>query len=299
MKLTVIYGFPHGVVEWSTPSSIYEEFRSRNWEIELVNIKDTYGNITDRYLQEFIRSDSSPDIVLFMDWGQFDSPYLDKKHKPNAFWIQESGDDPQRFFINHTLSHKFHYTISNDYQSYLKYKKLGRNVDWVIPFADSRIYKPYDVPLEYVAVSSRGRGHSDFLDTLEDISEGQIVNRRGFLGEDHGKFLRSGLMVVQNSRHQEITRRVLEGACCGRLVLTDKLPEHTKIEELLVDRQDVVYYNGIADCIEKLNYYAENHEERERIALNGYSKVMNNFTQVQVVDKLLKTTEAFFRIRSY
>jgi hypothetical protein len=291
MKLTVIYAFPHGTTEWSTPSSIYEEFRSRNWEIELVNIKDIYGNITDKYLQDFIRSDSSPDIVLFMDWGQFDSPYLDKKHKPNAFWIQESGDDPQRFFINHTLSHKFHYTITPDYQSYLEYKKLGRNADWVTHFADTRIYRPYDVPVEYVAVSSRGRGHSDFLDTLEDISEGQIVNRRGFLGEDHGKFLRSGLMVVQNSRFQEITRRIFEGACCGRLVLTDKLPEQTKIEELLVDRQDVVYYNGIADCIEKLNYYAENHEERERIALNGYNKVMNNFTQVQVVDKLLKATE--------
>jgi len=40
--------------------------------------------------------------------------------------------------------------------------------------------------------------------------------------------------------------------------------------------------------MEKLSYYAENHEERERIALNGYNKVMNNFTQVQVVGRLLE-----------
>jgi hypothetical protein len=288
MKLTVIYGFEHNTTQWSTPSSIYEEFRGRGWEIQLVNIKDSYGNITDKYVQDFVQSNSSPDVVLFMDWGQFDSPYLDKKYKPNAFWIQESGDDPQRFSINHTLSHKFDLTITPDYQSYLKYKALGRNVEWVTHFADTRIYKPYNIEIKHLAVSSRGRGHSDFIDAIVDISDNQVVSARGFLGEEHGKFLRSGLIVLQNSRFQEITRRIFEGACCGRLVLTDRLPEHTRLEELLVDGQDIIYYNDINDCIEKLNYYAENHEERERIALNGYNKVINNFTQVQVVDRLIE-----------
>jgi len=288
MKLTVIYGFEHNTQEWSTPSSIYEEFRSRGWEIELVNIKDPSGNITDRYLRDFVESTSSPDIVLFMDWGQFDSLYLDKKYKPNAYWIQESGDDPQRYFINHTLSHKFHLTITPDYQSYLNYKTLGRNVEWIPHFADTRIYKPYDIEIKYLAVCSRGKGHSDFIDAIVDVSDNQIINARGYLGEEHGKFLRSGLIVLQNSRFQEITRRIFEGACCGRLVLTDRLSKDTKMEELLVDCEDIVYYNDINDCIEKLSYYAENHEERERIALNGYNKVMNNFTQVQVVGRLLE-----------
>jgi hypothetical protein len=288
MKLTVIYAFPHNIIEWSTPSSIYEEFRSRGWEIELVNIKDENGQLTENNLKSFVESNSNPDIVLFMDWGQFDSIYLDKKYKPKSFWIQESGDDPQRFFINHTLSHKFDYTFTPDYSSYLKYKELGRNVDWITHFADTRIYKPYDVPVEYVALSSRGQGHSDFLDTLANVSEGQIVNKRGFLGEDHGKFLCSGLMVLQNSRFQEITRRIFEGACCGRLVLTDRLPESTKIEELLVDKKHIVYYSDLADCIEKINYYAENADEREKIAQAGREHILNNFTQIQIVDKLIE-----------
>jgi glycosyltransferase involved in cell wall biosynthesis len=288
MKITVIYAFPHNVVEWSTPSSIYDEFKSRDWEIELINIKDEFGNLTEKYLKQFIESDSNPDIVLFMDWGQFDSIYLDKKYKPNSFWIQEAGDDPQRFFVNHTLSHKFHFTFTPDYQSYLRYKNIGINAEWITHFADTRIYKLYDVPIEYVAVCSRGKGHSDFIDTICDTSEGQIVNIRGYLGEDHGKFLRSGLIVLQNSRFQEITRRVFEGACCGRLVLTDRLSETTKMDELLIDKIDIVYYDNISDCIDKINYYAENNEERERIAYNGMQKVLNNYTQVQVVDKLIK-----------
>jgi len=288
MKLTVIYAFPHNVVEWSTPSSIYEEFRVRGWDIELINIKDEQDNVTDKYVKDFVLSDSNPDIVLFMDWGQFDSMYLDKKHKPNSFWIQESGDDPQRFFVNHTLSHKFHYTVTPDYNSYLEYKAMGRNVDWVTHFADTRIYKPYDVPVEYVAVCSRGKGHSDFIDTIADMSDGQILNKRGFLGEDHGKFLCSGLMVIQNSRFKEVTRRVFEGACCGRLVLTDRLPEETKMEEMLEDKKHVVYYDSMEDCIEKINYYGEHSEERELIAKQGREKILNNYTQVQVVDKLIE-----------
>lgn len=288
MKITVIYAFPHNVIEWSTPSSIYEEFRSRGWEVELINIKDEFGRLTDKYLLEFIQSDSNPDIVLFMDWGQFDSPYLDKKYKPNAFWIQEAGDDPQRFFVNHTLSHKFHYTITPDYQSYLNYKNIGINAEWITHFADTRIYKPYDTPIEYVAVCSRGKGHSEFIDTLADLSEGQIINHRGFLGEEHGKFLCSGLMVLQNSRFKEITRRVFEGACCGRLVLTDRLPVSTKMQELFEDGTDIVYYDDMADCINKINYYGQNQEERERIAYNGMQKVLQNHTQIQIVDRLIE-----------
>jgi glycosyltransferase involved in cell wall biosynthesis len=288
MKITVIYAFPHNTIEWSTPSSIYEEFKLRGWEVELINIKDEFGNLTEKYLKNFTKSDSNPDIVLFMDWGQFDSIYLDKKYKPNAFWIQESGDDPQRFFVNHTLSHKFHLTITPDYQSYLQYKNLGRNVEWITHFADTRIYKPYDVDINYLAVCSRGKGHSDFIDTICDMSGGQIVNIRGYLGEEHGKFLRSGMIVLQNSRFKEITRRIFEGACCGRLVLTDRLPEHTKMGELLIDGKDIVYYDNIEDCINKINYYAEHAEEREQIAINGMQTVLSNYTQVQVVDKLIK-----------
>ena len=285
MKITFIYAYENEL--WSTPKSLITEFESRGWIVDIVSIgSNSTGYYHDRELKSWVESKPKTDMILFMDWGRFDSPYLDKT-LVDAFWIQESGDDPQNFQRNFPKASKFHLTITPDYKSYLAYKNAGINCEWITHFADSRIYKPYDVPIEYVGVCTRGRGASDFIDTVVDHSDGQVVNKNGYLGEEHGKFLRSGLIVLQNSRFQEITRRIFEGACCGRLVLTDRLPKGTKMEELLVDCEDIVYYNDINDCIEKLSYYAENHEERERIALNGYNKVMNNFTQVQVVDKLL------------
>ena len=57
---------------------------------------------------------------------------------------------------------------------------------------------------------------------------------------------------------------------------------------MFVDGEDIVYYDDMFDCIEKMNYYNENDEERERIAYNGMAKVIANYTQIQVVDKLIE-----------
>ena len=62
------------------------------------------------------------DIVLFMDWGRFDSPLLDKEKLPSAFWVQESGDDPQNFERNFPKAERFHMTLSPDADSAEQYK---------------------------------------------------------------------------------------------------------------------------------------------------------------------------------
>jgi spore maturation protein CgeB len=98
-------------------------------------------------------------------------------------------------------------------------------------------------------------------------------------------------MVIQNSRWGEITRRIFEGMACKKLVLTDRLNESKKLDELFEEGKEIVFYDDLEDCINKLNYYHENEEERNEISNNGYNKVVHNYTQVQVVDKLLEKFE--------
>ena len=87
-KITFIYDYKEGET-WSTPMSLVNEFKKRNWEVDIIKTNDTD-------LKNWIDSKPQTDIVLFMDWGRFDSEYLNKDLVP-AFWIQESGDDPQNF----------------------------------------------------------------------------------------------------------------------------------------------------------------------------------------------------------
>ena len=288
MKITFIYDYKPNE-EWSTPLSLLNEFNERGWETEIVPIP----NGDDSQLQLWIQQDTPTDIILFMDWGRFDSKWLDKNLKPNSFWIQESGDDPQNFERNYPKASRFHYTITPDKVSAREYKNRGINVDWVPHWADIAVQFPMNLKPKYVGVTSRGRGGSEFLDYLTHWAEGAIGNQNGMNAKEHTEFLNTGLMVIQNSRWQEITRRIFEGMACGKMVLTDRLPESRGLEELFIDGQEIVLYNDMFDCIEKMNYYNENEEERERIAHNGMMKVLHNYTQIQIVNKLIKAYELF------
>jgi hypothetical protein len=285
-KITFIYDCKPNET-WSTPLSLLNEFKERGWETEIVPIP----NGDDSALQLWIQQDTPTDVVLFMDWGRFDSKWLDKNLKPNSFWIQESGDDPQNFERNYPKANRFHYTITPDKVSAEEYKICGINADWVPHWADTMVQFPMNLEPEYVGVTSRGRGGSEFLDYLTNWAEGAIGNKNGMNAKEHTEFLNKGLMVIQNSRWKEITRRIFEAMACGKMVLTDRLDASTGLPEMFIDGEDIVYYDEMFDCIEKINYYNENEEERERIAYNGMAKVIANYTQIQVVDKLIQKFE--------
>jgi hypothetical protein len=281
-KITFIYDYKDGEV-WSTPMALVNEFKERNWLVDIIKTNDTD-------LKSWVDSKPQTDIVLFMDWGRFDSQYLNKDLVP-AFWIQESGDDPQNFERNYPKANRFHYTITPDKQSAIEYRNRGINAEWVNHFADTKVQFPMNLEPQYVAVTTRGFGNSEFLDYLTNWAEGAIGNRNGMGPKEHTEFLNSGMMVIQNSRWKEITRRIFEGMACGKLVLTDNLPAETGLRDIFIDGEDIVYYDDMFDCIEKMNYYNENEEERERIAHNGMIKVLHNYTQIQVVDKLIAQYE--------
>lgn len=290
MKITFIYAYDGE--EWSTPMAIVKEFQLRGWQTEIVSIgSNKTGSYHDLKLQRWLESNPTTDVVMFLDWGRFDSPYLDKALLPNAFWIQESGDDPQNFERNFPKSNRFHYTITPSKESAEEYRKRGINADWINHFADTMVQFPMNIEPEYVAVTTRGYGNSEFLDYLTRWAEGAIGNKNGMGPEEHTKFLNSGLMIIQNSRWKEITRRIFEGMACGKLVLTDRLPNETELQSIFKEGEEIIFYDDMADCIEKMNYYNENEEERERIAYNGFQKVVHNYTQVQVVDTLIDEYE--------
>ena len=75
---------------------------------------------------------------------------------------------------------------------------------------------------------------------------------------------------------------------CGKLVLCDKLHQNKKLNELFIDGEDIIYYDDMVDCINKMNKYAEDEVERNRISKNGYKKVLENHTQKQRVDFILE-----------
>ena len=55
------------------------KFESQGWEVEFVSIgSNKLQNWNDSEIKTWIDSKPKTDIVLFMDWGRFDSSLLDK-----------------------------------------------------------------------------------------------------------------------------------------------------------------------------------------------------------------------------
>ena len=285
-KITFIYA--HENEEWSTPLALAKEFKSLGWYVSFVSIgSNRLQNWNDSKLNEWAESDPKSDIVLFMDWGRFDSPKLSKEILPTAFWVQESGDDPQNFEKNYPKAKKFDITLSPDADAVEEYRNRGINAHWWPHFADTRVQFPMNIKPEYVAVTTRGLGNSKFLDMITHHGDGSIGNKNNLDYKEHTEFLNKGLMVVQNSRWGEVTRRIFEGMACGKMVLCDRLAESKKLHELFEDGEEIVFYDDIVDCINKINYYTENSEEREIIAKNGYDQCIQAHTQKQRVEFII------------
>jgi len=271
---------------WSTPLSIVNEFKNRGWNTKIYSLFDENDNYVDTNIYKLL--DTTPDIIFHMDWGRHTSPILSKLKNTGAYCIMEAGDDPQNQNQNILKAPYFDLILTPDYESNEYYKSLGYNSEWWTHFADSNIHFPHSVETKYVAVTSRGPGGSQFLDTITMHSKGSIANRNGFQGVEHSKFLCEGLMVIQNSRWGEITRRIFEGMACGKMILTDRLNKNKKLHELFIEGEEIVFYDDLVDCINKINYYKTNSEKRENIAKKGKEKVLQYHTQKQRVNKILE-----------
>jgi hypothetical protein len=279
---------------WSPPLAILNEFKRLGWKSKIYTLFDSNDNYVDDNIYELLKT--NPDIIMHMDWGQHVSPILTELRETGAYCIMESGDDPQRFNSNVVKASWFDLILSPDIRSVEEYKKMGYNVEWWTHFSDTTTYHPLNIEPSYVAVCSRGMGNDAFIiDNLSKKYPDKIVNQNGFHGSEHNKFLNSGFIVLQQSRYGEITRRIFEGMSCKKLVITDRLNSSTKIQELFVDGEDIVFYDGEEDCLNKVVYYFNNQQEARRIAENGYNKVINNHTQKQRVELIINKWKSIIK----
>lgn len=272
--------------KWSTPLSVVNEFKRLGWKTEIYSLFDSNDNYTDDNIHKLLKT--NPDIIMHLDWGQHTSPILDELRKTGAYCVMESGDDPQRFGNNSVKASWFDLILSPDIRCVEEYRRMGHNAEWWTHFSDTNTYFPLDEQPTYVAVCSRGMGNDAYIiDSLAQRYPNEIKNQNGFWGEEHNKFLNSANIILQQSRYGEITRRIFEGMSCKKLVLADKLDPSTSIQDLFVDGEDIVFYEGEEDCLNKVVYYSNNQEEAKKIAESGYQKVLNNHTQIQRVEFII------------
>ena len=304
MKIAMLYASWERFGEtWSTSMSIKTELISRGYEVisynlyhndgELLRDKNirTYSAQGINILHEHCRVGYKPDIVFCLDYGQWDCVQFDKKYFPGSIVISESGDDPQAFRSNSSKAFKSHAMLSPDWRCVQAYRAHNVNAHWWTHFADERLFYPRDIAQEFGCVTTCGPRGNGLTEKVKEALNDLFNNERYFYGKDYAERLAKGKIVFQCSQYKEITRRIFEGMACRKLVITDRLPEETNINQLFAENEDIVYYDSADEAIDKIKYYLENESEREKIANSGYAKVMKDHTAKARVDALLKVYE--------
>lgn len=287
LKIAIIYEY--GDESWSTPYSLIKEFINRGHTVVRFHLTKNLEYLHALSTLHF-------DIMITMDFKGIDIPQEIHTLIPKStLKIRECADTPQRFFNHLPLIRNYDLLLTPDYISSMKYSAFGIPCLWSNHFADTQIHKRYQEQDDLAPVrSTRGQGGSELMDRLHSIMPDKFINQNGLIGEQYGKFLSSGKIVLQNSRWQEITRRIFEGMACGKLVITDRLPESTRIYDLFEEDKDIVFYNDLSELISKINYYLspEGASVREYIADNGYQKVLREHTQYNRVNEII---EAYYK----
>jgi hypothetical protein len=91
-------------------------------------------------------------------------------------------------------------------------------------------------------------------------------------GEPYGRMLSRSKIAFNRSIRGEMNLRAFEATACGALLFMER--ENTEVRDYFVDGEEVVLYSP-DDLEEKLLYYVEHDEERERIAERGHARVQH------------------------
>ncbi len=292
MKRVAVLG-PSSLNEtWNIPISFYNHFVKKGFDTKFYNtlVNDRFDDTNlKKLIEDYEQKQFVPDIVFHLDFGLFKSPFLHKKFIPTAKWVVESGDDPQNYNLNllKIKDKNFDVVLSPDIRCVELYNQQNINAVWCPHFADPDQFNDVEQEPVFDAVTTRSI-EEDFFKELKNKLQDRFEARTEFLiGKVHTRHLMKGHIVIQNSKYKEITRRIFEGMMANRLVITDRPDPKTRIDLIFKENEDIVYFDSIDDCVEKINYFSANNKERINISQSGYNKVVKSHTTQVRIEKLL------------
>ena len=276
---------------WSTGRGVFDAFDNdkRVSEIKWYPTPSSdksfgFNELKKHYdLNEFI-----PDVIFWMSCGPFPDEIFDKKNFPKSKLVVDCGDEPQTIHYNHQRTKNADLVLTGDVECYLYYKSLGYDCIFTSHWTDLNIYYPsltdYS-PFDVVTSMYGDRG--DIIPFLQEKLRDSFYLKNNLKDIENGDLYRNGKIVFQKSRVGEVTRRIFEGMSCKKLVITDRLSSNKQLDQIFKEDEEIVFYSTKEEALEKIQFYLNNDQERNRIAEHGYKKVVDCFTTKNIINYVI------------
>ncbi len=167
-------------------------------------------------------------------------------------------------------------------------ERSNPNTFWLPLAADETVHakrsnvKKYDVGFVGSINSSIHNRRKNLLDKINSYVP--VAYKRCFDSE-MAEFFSESKIVFNNAIKNDLNMRVFETLSIGSMLLTDRTIGNGQ-EEMFKDGEDLVVYED-DEIVEKVKYYLEHDEEREKIARRGYEISHAAHTYFHRVEELL------------
>jgi len=252
------------------------------------------------------------DLHFWVDWGEdglpVDHNWMPPKDGGKTIYIVSDthiAKEGKEYRFNR--ARKFDYVFFNQSRACNEFGSK-KNTFWLPHAVEPQAYPKFDIIKKYDVA---------FIGHLQEVENYNKMNRVEALDklfnafpnfyfgtrnsgypeknmfEHAAKEFSKSKIIFNISITDDINMRVFESMATGSMLLTNELPT---LSAFFKDKKHLVTYDSYKDMIEKVQYYIDNDEEREKIALAGYTEVIKHHTyqmRIQEIFNLLHVDYKF------
>ena len=214
---------------------------------------------------------------------------------PSVYWVIDTHID---FTWSLEKSHKFDVVFAAQKDGAEKLRANGiESATWLPLACDPGIHRKHGLPKMF-DVSFVGNlfpgPRSELLQSIQqNFSDVKIA--RAFFDEMARTFSASKI-VFNRSIENDLNMRVFEALSCGSLLITNEIEDNGQ-SEFFQDGIHFATYKEEAELIEKIRFYLEHEDEREKIGNQGREEVVEKHSYSLRMQQLLQVTEEFLTKR--
>jgi hypothetical protein len=227
------------------------------------------------------------DLILCIDDG-LDYP-IPARLRPAAFWAIDTHIDFEAAFDR---SCRFDFVFAAQRDGAERFRQKGIAAATWLPLAcDPTIHQKHDVAKEFDVAfvgNDLPGARSELLRLIRRHFGKSFVGQRYF--DDMARTYSASRIVFNRSVKNDINMRVFEALACGSMLLTNDLDENGQSEIFRVGRH-LETYRDSAELLDKIRFFLDHDESRERIAAAGRQVVLDKHTYRHRMTSLLEIIE--------